>query len=172
MDNNSNILGIKEINRLYEMNDRQQAEIESDIQRIEGDMQLRTMSMEMCRIMESYIGLHGQDDDTVEEKRFRIMGAENERTPYTLEVLVKRLDETVGSGRTKVIVANGFLIASIALENKKFLNYVKSMLEEIVPLDMMIEVNIIWNTYGALKEHTHAHLGEFKNMEIREEMLV
>ena len=64
MDNNDRILGIKEIQRLYGINDEQEKEIDQHIESIEDDMQIRTMSLNMCKIMEGYIGLQAQDDDT------------------------------------------------------------------------------------------------------------
>ena len=51
MDNNDRILGIKEIQRLYGINDEQEKEIDQHIESIEDDMQIRTMSLNMCKIM-------------------------------------------------------------------------------------------------------------------------
>lgn len=171
MENNDNILGIREIQSIYEINDRQQEAMEHDIQSIEYDMQLRTMSVDMCKTMEKYIGLKGQDDDTVEEKRFRIQGAENERTPYTFEILKARLNEMVGRDRVLLSIDDGILVAKVALESKKSVGFINDLLDQMVPLDVMIETNMIWNTYQKLNEYTYEYLGRKTCREVKEEVL-
>ena len=171
MDNNERILGIKEIQRLYDINDWQWDELDQNVELINADMQLSTMSMQMCKIMEAYIGLKGQDDDTVEEKRFRIQGAENERTPYTFEVLKKRLDEMIGEDRVFLQIMDGTLKADIALESKKNVVFIKELIDQVVPLDLIIEFSMIWNTYNKVHEYTHQYLSGKTHTEIKEEVL-
>ena len=171
MDNNDRILGIKEIQRLYDINDEQEKEIDQHIESIEDDMQIRTMSLNMCKIMEGYIGLQAQDDDTVEEKRFRIQGAENERTPYTIEILKKRLDEMVGSDRVIINLEDGVLRVEVALESKKSVSFIKNLIDQIVPLDMMIETSMIWNTYQKVHDYTHEYLANKTHCQIKEDVL-
>ena len=57
MDNNERILGIKEIARIYEINEAQLEELQRHITNISEDMQIRTMSMEMCRKKEKELDL-------------------------------------------------------------------------------------------------------------------
>lgn len=171
MDNNERILGIKEIQRLYEINERQREELQENLKKISDDMQIRSMSMEMCKLKEKDIDIKGQDDDTVEDKRFRIKGAENERTPYTLEILRKRLDEMVGEDRVKINISNQTVQAKIALESKKSFSFVNDMLDQIIPLDMLIETEIMWNSHNTLAAFTHQFLSTKKHIEIKEEKL-
>ena len=171
MDNNERILGIKEIARIYEINEAQLEELQRHITNISEDMQIRTMSMEMCRKKEKELDLKGQDNDTVQEKRFRIQGAENERTPYTFEVLEKRLDEMIGPGRVKISIEDSKLYAKISLESKKSLSFVKEMLEEIVPLDLMISTEVMWNSHGKLASFTHESLSTMTYLYLKEEKL-
>ena len=171
MDNNERILGIKEIARIYEINDAQLEELQRDITNISEDMQIRTMSMEMCRKKEKDLDLKGQDNDTVQEKRFRIRGAENERTPYTLEVLKKRMDEMIGSDRVYITISDSTVYAKIALESKKSVDFIKDILEQIIPLDLLINIELIWNSYEKISSVTHEYLSTKRHIDIKEEPL-
>ncbi|RGG63413.1 DUF2313 domain-containing protein [Eubacterium sp. AF17-7] len=168
MDNNERILGINEIRELYAVNDLQESELEQQIDEAEQNMQISSMDINMCRITEKEMGLKGQDNDTVEEKRFRILGMENEQTPYTISTLKRRLEQIVGSGMVDVSISNSTVKVRVALIQKKMIDYVKNILEDIVPLDMLIDADVMWNTHQMLKQKTYAQLKEHSHRELKE----
>lgn len=168
MDNNERILGINEIRELYAVNDLQESELEQQIDEAEQNMQISSMDINMCRIIEKEMGLKGQDNDTVEEKRFRILGMENEQTPYTVLTLKRRLEQIVGSGMVDVSISNSTVKVRVALIQKKMIDHVKNILEDIVPLDMLIDADVMWNTHQMLKQYTYAQLKEHSHRELKE----
>ena len=168
MDNNQRILGINEIRELYAVNDLQESELEQQIDKAEQNMQISSMDIDMCRIIEKEMGLKGQDNDTVEEKRFRILGIENEQTPYTLATLKRRLEQIVGTGMVEISISDSTFKVRVALAQKKAIDFVKNVLENIVPLDMMIDADVMWNTHSMLSSYTHVQLKEHTHAELKE----
>ena len=168
MDNNERILGINEIRELYAVNDEQEVELQQQIEKTESNMQISSMDIDMCRIIEKEMGLKGQDDDIVNEKRFRILGMENEQTPYTLATLKRRLEQIVGKGMVEISVLDSTVKVRVALTQKKTIDFVKNVLEDIVPLDMLIDADVMWNTHSMLSSYTHAQLKEHTHAELKE----
>lgn len=168
MDNNERILGINEIRELYAVNDEQEVELQQQIEKTESNMQISSMDIDMCRIIEKEMGLKGQDDDIVNEKRFRILGMENEQTSYTLATLKRRLEQIVGKGMVEISVLDSTVKVRVALTQKKTIDFVKNVLEDIVPLDMLIDADVMWNTHSMLSSYTHAQLKEHTHAELKE----
>lgn len=170
-ENNEKILEIEEIKKIYELNDNQEEELGGEIKKIEKDMQLSTMSLEQCKKWEKDMNLLSQDDDTIEEKRLKISAVENETTPYTLRSLKKRIEATIGKNRINLKIKDKTLYARIALKSKKSLEFVQNLLEEIVPLNMMISTDVMWNSNSDLRKMTHKEMSQFKQLQLREEVL-
>ena len=53
MENNEHILGIREIKRIYQLNDVQEEQLSLEIEKIESNMQVSTMSLEQCKRTEN-----------------------------------------------------------------------------------------------------------------------
>lgn len=170
MENNEHILGIREIQRIYQLNDVQEKQLSLEIEKIESNMQVSTMSLEQCKRTENDMNIKGQDDDTLEEKRLRILTVENEKTPYTLKALKERLEAVIGKCKVEISVNGNTVRVRIALVSSKNINHVKALLEEIVPLDMLIDADVMWNSYEFLSMYTNKELKAYSHKELREKV--
>ena len=59
----------------------------------------------------------------------------------------------------------------LALTSKKMISDVTELLEEILPLNMTYNVQVMWNQHITLKSFTHKELSKYTHKQIREEVL-
>ena len=59
----------------------------------------------------------------------------------------------------------------LALTSKKMISDVTELLEEILPLNMTYNVQVMWNQHITLKTFTHKELSKHTHKQIREEVL-
>ena len=100
MDNNERILGINEIRELYAVNDLQESDLEQQIDEAERNMQISSMDINMCRIIEKEnlfsVPVTGLDEEFIErvaEQTVEIHNAELKES-RELKILYKQLEET------------------------------------------------------------------------------
>ena len=80
-------------------------------------------------------------------------------TMYTERILQKRLQSMLGDGYSlEVNIQKKTVSVTLQLKHYKNRKIIWEMLEGIVPLDQIIDVIIIYNTYRAYKPFTYKEL--------------
>lgn len=112
----------------------------------------------------------GEDRDT---KVFKLLARYQEQAPYTRRSLKKLLDSLLGEGRyiLDIDAANKTLKVRIELTVSGQYDAVIDLLERITPQNMVIIVELRYNTYGQLRTFTHAQLSSYTHKHLREEVL-
>lgn len=163
------ILNIPDIKKIYDINDRQIAELETAINQMEDDILLETMGEGKIKRWEAMLGIIPLDDDTLDNRRFRIRAKVLERLPYSKRVIIRKLDTLAPEGYTLEITADT-IIVKLALKSKRMIADVLDMLENSTPLNMILNVSIIWNQYETVGKYTYAELSQYTYKRIREEV--
>lgn len=163
------ILNIPDIKKIYDINDRQIVELETAINEMEDDILLETMSEEKIKRWEAMLGIIHLNDDTLDNRRFRIRAKVLEGLPYSLRVIMRKLDVLVPEGYTLEITADA-IIVKLASKSKRMIEDVFDMLENSTPLNMVLNVSIIWNQYETVGAYTYAELSQYTYKRIREEV--
>jgi hypothetical protein len=111
--------------------------------------------------------------DDLELRRFRVAARLGSQPPYTERQMHKALEALVGSGAYTAVlnVAQEHLSVRIALGRKALLAEAARMLDDMVPLNMVLEVTVMYNTHQVLSAFTHAQLGEKTHYELRNEVI-
>lgn len=111
--------------------------------------------------------------DTLEDRRFRILTRINEELPYTIPQLRNILETLCGAGNYSVEVVEGAyqLLVKIGLEAKNNFNDVESMLNRVVPQNMVVNLLQLYNTHAELGRFTHAQLAAYTHNQLRNEVL-
>ena len=82
-------------------------------------------------------------NDSLEERRYRVLAKLNARLPYT-EVSVKRfLNELLGEGKYQLSIKNQELVVTLLSENVNKAKIVYELLNEIVPMNISLKANYI-----------------------------
>lgn len=166
------ITQIPDIAQIYSINDKQAAEIEEAIEKLEGNIILDTMSEENTKDWERFLKLPVQDDDTLDDRRLRVKAKNLEKLPYTYRVVASRLNTLCPDGYDMEINNERTHIAvKIALKSKKMIDTVEDMLDNYIPLNMTIDVSLMYNTHAMLGRYTHRQLEKYTHRQLREEVL-
>lgn len=111
--------------------------------------------------------------DTTETRRFRLLTRYQEQAPYTNKVLKQLLDSLLGEGKYfyERNVAEKWVKVKLELTVKGQFEVVELMLERITPQNMMLTVELRYNTWGKIKQFTWGQLKTKTWGQIKEEVL-
>lgn len=120
---------------------------------------------------EEILGITPKGTDTLDDRRFRILARLNEELPYTLPQLRIILESLCGAGNYSADVTDYTLLVKVGVAAKKNFEVVQTLLERVAPVNLVIVVQQLFNTHGAVAGFTHAQLAWYTHYEVRTEEL-
>lgn len=122
---------------------------------------------------ENILNITAFDTDDVKVRRLRIQAKIIEDVPYTERVLNNILTGLCGeNGFTSVLNNEEYtLTIKVALTSKNLKDEVVAMCERIVPAEMILDIDLMYNTYDILSNYTYEQLEEFTYDQLRNEVL-
>ena len=160
---------IPDIKKIYKINDSQIDELENAVAQLDNDIFFKAMSEERIARWENMLGIASLDDDTLDNRRLRINARILEKLPYSKRVLMRKLDTLAPDGYT-LEISTDTVSVKLALKSKRMIQDVLEMLENSVPLNMTLNVSIIWNQYEGVSKYTYQELSQLTYSHIREEV--
>ena len=160
---------MKEFPAIYNMNDKVNPAI--DAENLELDLFISTATEAGISRREKEYGLNPKDTDSLEDRRFIVQVYENEILPYTENVLRKKLISICGEDGYSMEVFIDKIVVRLFLQKKMYLTTVRDLLEKVVPLNIVIDSELMYNTYNFLKEKTYAQLNQRTYKQMRDEVL-
>lgn len=149
---------IYEFRLMFEADDCVLEKAREEINRLNKELFIYTAENEGLERLEKVLNLFVSSDDSIEYRRFRILTKINGSTRN----LVKRIENIVGPDFTIDYYWREYrLVVKLPLKNKKYLEAVRDMLERTVPLNIIIETTLKYNTHNILKGHTHNELSQY-----------
>lgn len=128
---------------------------------------------ENLRRYEKMLQMQVLSKDTLEDRRFKVLSKWNRIIPYTKVTLRQKLEVLCGEdGYMLDITPEKRVIVRVALKSKRNLNEVRALLEEFVPCNMVIDLDLLYNQHGLLHKFTHKQLGAWSHRHIRNEVLI
>lgn len=165
------ILNIDEIKALYDMEDVTGEQLNNDIDGLDQDIIIETATEHGILRREEILGIKALDTDTIEDRRFRVAAKWSDTYPYTLPNLRSRLNELVGEGNYSLELdyATMKMTCRLALERKEMYQAVVDLIEKIVPLNIVLDVSVLYNRHNELTGYTHQQLSHLTHKVIKEE---
>ncbi len=120
---------------------------------------------------ESILDITPLDTDTLQLRNFRIRGRLIEDLPYTYETLNNQIRTLCGEdGYLLNLDSDNFrLSVKVALTTKKLKQEVEKLCERVVPLNLFIDVTLMYNTHELLHPYTHGYLHSYTHQQLRDE---
>lgn len=111
--------------------------------------------------------------DTLEERKFRVMAKWNANIPYTERRFIEMLDNLCGEGGYTINInrPDHSAIIKVALVSKKNVSAVEDLAERIVPAEMTLSVDLLYNTWGQVKSLTWGALKSLTWHDVKAEVL-
>ena len=158
------------------MNNGEQAEISALWDAVDAafnDQFVSSATVNGVERWEKILDIKPRGTDSLNARKFRILSRLNEQLPYTLPVLKNMLQSLCGEDGYSVEVENDLytLKVKIALVAKSNFDDVDVLLRRVVPANMIIELELKYNTWGIIKEFTWGFLKTKTWKEIKDEVL-
>lgn len=122
---------------------------------------------------ESILNITPLDTDSVEVRRMRIHAKMLEDAPYTWNSFKQMLTSLCGeNGYTAELKNKEYtLVIKVALTSKKMKDEVAKMADRVVPAEIILDIDLMYNTYDLLKQITWAQATEKTYKQLRDEVL-
>lgn len=122
---------------------------------------------------ESILGILPKLTDTLDERQFRVLSRINEQLPFTLRSLEQQLSTLCGpSGYTVELLNEQYLLkVRVELTAKSKLEDVRALLNRIVPANMVIDLDLLYNQHSDFDGFTHQELSDYTHQQLRDEVI-
>lgn len=119
------------------------------------------------------MGLPVSRGDTLAARREKIQIKYLGQLPYTLPQLRNILQALCGAGNYAADIAVGsyHLVVKIGLAAKSNYRDVQSLLQQVIPANLTLELSQMYNTHAELGRLTHAQLAAYTHDYMRNEVL-
>lgn len=120
---------------------------------------------------ESILDIKPLDTDSIKVRNFRIRARLLEDIPYTWRTFNGMLSALCGKDGYTIKLNNDeyTLIIKVALTSKALKNEVIKLSERVVPLNLILDIDLMYNTHEMLRPFTHRFLSSYTHNQIREE---
>lgn len=114
------------------------------------------------------------EDSTAEERRTMILIALAGQRPFTMIKLRELLDGICGVGGYKIIedFTNYTVHFRVALGVKRQRDAMSQLLKEILPMNLIYDIDLLYNRHIDLHRFTHKELAQFKHFQLNQEVLL
>lgn len=164
---------IPDISKIYEINEGQGEQLDDDVAQINSDIFVDSMGDDTLKHWEKIFDLTVPDDSSLDDRRIKVKGKMMEKLPYSYRVVISNLDALLPNGYDLYINDDlTYMQVKIVLTSKYMLANVTQFLESIVPLNIVLDVVLKYNTYGLLGLYTHQQLSTYKYQELQDEPIV
>lgn len=146
-----------------------------EIKRVSDDRFTKTMSLQAILRWEGILDLTPLAADSLDDRRFRIRVKLDEMLPFTETWLRNQLTSLLGAdGFTLLINPIGESIdVKVAVANRSNYDTVANFLERVVPLQMIITLTQLYNTYLDIENSgmSYGDLDAYTYQQIREDII-
>lgn len=122
---------------------------------------------------EGILNIVPKGTSTMEERRFLILTRLQEALPYTMRMLKRQLEALCGNQGYLILLKNNeyTLIIRVSLTVKSAFSDVRSLLERVVPANMVVDISLLYNQHITVGRFRHNQLKSFSHNKIRNEVI-
>lgn len=168
---------LREIKEFVELANTENPELEAVWQATSDlldDQFIQTATEKGIARREKILKITPYADDSLDDRRFRVLALWNDKLPYTYRVLQNKLNQLCGDGHYAMTLDAGVYTLDIKLEltRKRMFDEVAKLSRQIVPANIVITVELRYNQYVDLYNKTHGQLRPYKHDQLRNEVIV
>ena len=132
-----------------------------------------TLDSRGCDRWEAMLHIKPKDSYTLAERRNNIKSRVVEQRPFTVKKLRQMLEAICGAGKYELSIEPDKykITCKIELTSKNMLSDVQELLARMVPANMVIDLNLKYNTYKMLTQFSHKQLKVYTQSQLREEVM-
>lgn len=167
------LVGFKELDALGRAADAQVMSLVQRLDRLMSNQFILTADAATIRRWESMLQIIPAASDSLDTRRFRVRARLTEQLPYTMRRLHEILTALVGAdGYTLLLYAAEYrLRCRIALEQKAQYAEAQRMIRNMMPANIVLDLDLRYRTHGMLKPYTHRILSGYTHNQLRNEAI-
>lgn len=167
---------LQELLEFRELAQAEQPELDSAAQAVRAapdDFFISTLSPDGAARWERMLGFPVAAGGKLTDRRFRVMTKMNEQRPFTMARLRELLESLCGEDGYSVVLENEAytLTVRVALTAKQNFTDVGTLLERAVPVNLVLDVSLLYNQHETLGLFTYAQLTAYSHDQLRNEVL-
>jgi len=167
---------LQEIQDFKELTSTEQEEfitLWAELVNVQNEQYLSTSTVYAVKRWEKVLGIVPNDDDTLEERKWRIQARLRMKLPYTYWNLKENLIATCGENGYRLVVdpIACTIEVRVTLGVKFMFDEVGRMLDKVLPVNLLLDFRLLYNRHMDLKQYTHAQLHALTHKKIKEEVL-
>ena len=152
------VLVIPDLEQLYEAVDDQIEKLNEDIEQLDEDVFFENMSEKRVKRWETMLSLTPKDTDSLDERRFAVQTRVVDKLPYSYRIILSDLHALDPEATMEIDWETLKVIVRIALSSSSMVGDVHDLLEKKLPLNMIYEIIIMYNTNEQVAVYTHDQL--------------
>lgn len=144
-----------------------------NMQKVFKNQFLNTLDEDGCAMHEQILGIGANPVDTLEDRRRRIRGYYASDLPYTENKLRQVLSAMCEKNGFEMIVDEKKyqVDIQIRLNSVNMVNNVREIARKMIPANMVVNVNIIYNIHQRFQIFTHADLSKYTHEQLRSDKI-
>lgn len=165
---------IREFKLVMAEGDKENTDLYTAIADLKNNQYITTMNEVGAGRYEKMLGVVIKGTDTLEDRRLRILSLYLKQLPYTKIRLEQDLTTLCGvNGYTMEIDYESYTLSvRVDLKQRAMFHTVWEYLSSVVPLNMIIDLSLLYNQHQLLHTFTHEELAGFTHQQIREEVII
>lgn len=122
---------------------------------------------------ESLLQTGGRQSLSLAERRRAVLLRLNEQLPFTISRLRQLLAANLPEGEYVLTLDTAAYTLHVFLElsSKAYAPALRELLRRVVPANLLLDLQLLFNTHGRLAGYTHRELAALRHWEMREEVL-
>ena len=138
-----------------------------------NDQFLYTMTENGIKRWEKMLKISPMGTDSLEDRRFRIINRLNAQLPYTYRMLEHHLIQMCGENGYKMSYDKDTwtLTIRIALTSKKQFNEILDLVNQMIPMNIILDYTLLYNSHEVLGAYTHEQLSNYTYGALRSEVI-
>jgi len=162
--------GFTEIREIMKAEDSEFEQADSAVRKCLDDSFVMHSSGGGLRRWEQLFGINARGGDSEEERRLVVLSRLSEMLPYNLSALERALFVLCGNDFT--LSVTGFVVTvRLKLQVQGMISAVEQLLNRYVPANMVIDLDLIYNTYSVLNRFRHSQFRSHTHENLRREIL-
>ena len=143
------------------------------IYKILHNMFLLDLDIDGCIRYENMLKIKPREDDTLDDRKFKILTLYKGDTPYTIISLQRKLEELCGAENVEIVLdPDEYNIEVwIGLASKNQFDTAYSIIKKMLPCNLTLNYSLKYNQHSTLAQYTHGQLASYTHDQLRNKVL-
>ena len=138
--------------------------LNSDLDSIERELYIESAGDYGLGRLEKMLGIYDIDYKDLDYRRFRLL---LKLTSSSTPSIRERLNNILGEENFTMEMVDNCLEVRIVVKSKEYLEEIRGLLDKIVPLNIELDVRILYVSHKMLSKYTHKELSALRNEAVK-----